>query len=115
MTPIPDWTVDFPGAVTVCDAAGRIVSMNAAAARVFAKDGGEALVGKDVRACHPERARGKLDELLAGGAPNAYTIEKAGRRKLIYQAPFWKDGRLAGVVELSLELPADMPHFVRAP
>ena len=34
-------------------------------------------------------------------------------RKLIYQAPWYRDGVHAGLVELSLELPADMPHFVR--
>jgi hypothetical protein len=26
-----------------------------------------------------------------------------------------KDGRPAGLVELSLEIPAEMPHFVRKP
>ena len=34
-------------------------------------------------------------------------------RKLIYQSPWYRDGAYAGFVELSLEIPAEMPHFVR--
>ena len=45
--------------------------------------------------------------------PNIYTIEKKGIKKLIYQAPWFQDGQLAGLVELSLEIPFDMPHFLR--
>ena len=44
---------------------------------------------------------------------NVYTIEKNGVRKLIYQAPWFQDGGYAGLVELALEIPAVMPHFVR--
>ena len=40
-------------------------------------------------------------------------MEKAGIKKLIYQAPWRKDGKVAGVVELSMEIPFEMPHFVR--
>jgi len=44
---------------------------------------------------------------------NAYTIEKRGVRKLIYQAPWFRDGIVQGLVELSLEIPDAMPHFIR--
>lgn len=44
-----------------------------------------------------------------------YTIEKQGQKTLIYQAPWHQDGRYRGFIELSLELPAEMPHFVRQP
>jgi hypothetical protein len=30
-----------------------------------------------------------------------------------HQTPWLKDGRYAGFVEMSLEIPAQMPHFVR--
>jgi hypothetical protein len=43
------------------------------------------------------------------------TIEKAGKKKLIYQTPWHTEGEYRGFVELSLELPAEMPHFVRQP
>lgn len=111
--PQPDWTSDFPGAITVCDRAGTILSMNRKATEVFAKEGGAALIGKSLLDCHPEPARSKVRALLAGASANAYTIEKAGKKKLIYQCPWYQDGAAAGLVELSLEIPADMPHFVR--
>ena len=111
--PQPDWTLDFPGAITVCDREGIILSMNRKAEAVFAKEGGAALVGRSLLDCHPEPARTKVRSLLAGGSTNAYTIEKAGKKKLIYQCPWFRDGVASGLVELSLEIPSDMPHFVR--
>ena len=65
--------------------------------------------------CHPEPARHKLLHLLETQGTNAYTIEKNGVKKLIYQSPWYKDnGEFGGLVELSLEIPMEMPHFVRA-
>jgi hypothetical protein len=52
-------------------------------------------------------------DMLANPRVNAYTIEKRGVRKLIYQAPWYRDGIFQGLVELSLDIPASMPHFVR--
>ena len=56
-----------------------------------------------------------FDEPLesAGGENNAYTIEKGPLRKLIYQTPWYEKGEIAGLVEFSLEIPAEMPHYVR--
>jgi hypothetical protein len=109
-----DWVGEFPGAITVCGMDGTVLEMNSKSELTFAKDGGKDLVGTDVRACHPPAARAKLDDLLATGTTNAYTIEKNGVRKLIYQAPWFRDGKRAGLVELSLEIPEDMPHFKRS-
>lgn len=112
--PQPDWIKDFPGAVTVCDAEGTILYMNTVAGEVFARDGGLELVGRNVLDCHPERARAQLEEMLAHQRPNVYTIEKKGKKKLIYQTPWFENGQYAGFVELSLEIPFEMPHFVRS-
>jgi PAS domain-containing protein len=107
------WVEEFPGAVTVCDREGRILEMNRRAVEAFAADGGAALLGRNLLACHPEPARTKLAELLAGRRANVYTIERRGVRKLIYQSPWYDGGEYRGFVELSLVLPVDMPHFVR--
>lgn len=107
------WVEEFPAAITACDARGTILDMNRRAEETFRKDGGRALIGSDVLACHPEPARAKLASLLEGGKRNVYTIEKGGVRKLIYQSPWYKDGHFAGMVELSLEIPTRIPHFVR--
>jgi len=108
-----NWTSEFPGAVTVCDRHGVILEMNDKSAKAFEQDGGRALVGTNLLNCHPEPSRSQVADLLANPRVNAYTIEKRGVRKLIYQAPWFRDGEAQGLVELSLELPADMPHFVR--
>jgi PAS domain-containing protein len=107
------WVRAFPGAITVCDAEGVILEMNERAVQTFENDGGRALVGRNLLDCHPEPSRSKVAALLASGQRNAYTIEKRGVKKLIYQAPWYRDGRFAGLVELSLEIPPEMPHFVR--
>jgi hypothetical protein len=108
-----DWQQEAGFAVTVCDLEGTIVSMNKKACAVFQKYGGGALVGKNLLDCHPEPAREKLARMLRAPSVNAYTIEKNGAKKFIYQAPWFKDGAFAGLVELSFELPESVPHFVR--
>ena len=108
-----DWIKEFPGAVTVCDADGILLEMNDKAARTFEKDGGRDLIGKNMLDCHPEPARNKTERLLAAREKNVYTIEKNGIKKLIFQSPWYKDGQYAGFVELSLEIPFELPHFVR--
>ncbi|MDD4005099.1 MAG: PAS domain-containing protein [Elusimicrobiaceae bacterium] len=110
-----NWADELDAGVTVIDGRGVIVYMNGKAAKIFERFGGERLVGKNALECHPEPARTKLAELLQTPRVNAYTIEKNGVRKLIYQAPWRKDGKFGGIVELSLELPAEMPHHVRKP
>ena len=109
-----EWVREFPGAVIVCDETGTIVEMNDRAVLNYEASGGRALIGQDLLDCHPEPARTKLAALMDGRRANVYTIEKNGLRKLIYQAPWFRDGRYAGFVEIAFEIPADMPHFVRS-
>jgi transcriptional regulator with PAS, ATPase and Fis domain len=108
-----EWVQEFPGAVTVCDREGVILAMNDKSARTFERDGGATLIGSNLFSCHPEPAASKLKELLATGQRNVYTIEKKGIKKLIYQSPWYEKGVYSGFVELSLEIPFEMPHFVR--
>lgn len=104
------WLEEFPAAVTVCDRHGTILAMNA---RARALEPERDLLGSNLLDCHPEPARSKLAGMLARGERNAYTIEKRGVRKLVYQSPWYEGGAYAGLVEISLEIPAEMPHFVR--
>ena len=109
------WVQDFAGAITVCDPDGVILEMNAQAARAFEDQGGAALIGTNMLDCHPEPARTKTQELLDTRRTNVYTIEKRGQKKLVYQAPWYRDGQYCGFTELVLEIPAVLPHFVREP
>ncbi len=107
------WIKEFPGSAMVCDPQGVILEMNDTAARHYAKDGGRLLIGKNLLDCHPDPARGKVERLLDGRKANIYTIEKNGVKKLIYQSPWTVNGEYAGFVELSLEIPFELPHFIR--
>ena len=98
----------------VSDREHRVVYMNDKSAATYEKEGGRALVGKEMLSCHNERSKAILARLLESGGQNVYTIDKAGQKKLIFQSA-WRDeaGDVAGLIELSLVLPPDMPHFVR--
>ena len=109
------WVKEFPAAVTVCDRDGIILELNDRAVEAFREDGGATLIGRNLLDCHPEPARSTLRDLLSKGAANVYTIEKSGVKKLIYQSPWYENGACAGLVELSLVIPAAMPHLVRQP
>ncbi len=99
--------------VTVTDAAGTIIGMNARSRAGFAADGGAALLGSSVFACHPEPALTQVRRLYETQAPNHYTIRKGGRTKIIHQLPWHRDGVFAGFVEISIPIPDELPHFDR--
>ena len=108
---IPDWAKEMNCAVTVCDTEGIIIYMNDKAKATFARHGD--LVGKSLMGCHSERSKGIIAHLLETGGYNAYTIEKEGLRKMIYQTAWKQDGKVAGLVEISMVIPQDMPHYIR--
>ena len=108
-----EWVKEFPGSVVVCDTKGTILEMNDAAIKGFASDGGSKLIGTNMLACHPQHAIGKVEALLQTGQRNIYTTQKNGIKKIIYQSPWYQDGNYAGFVELSLEIPEEIPNFVR--
>lgn len=108
-----DWIKEFPAEIVVCDQDGIIVEMNDLAARSLRDEGGYALIGRNLLDCHPESARIKLKQMMENHQANIYTIEKNGVKKLIYQTPWYQGGCYAGLVEISLEIPFEMPHFIR--
>lgn len=105
-------------AITVCDADGYVLDMNQHSADVNSH--GKKIIGYNLMDCHPEPAKTKLKHLLEHQELNAYTIEKTqadGKKvkKLIYQTPWFKEGgEFGGLIEYSIEIPFEMPHFVRS-
>ena len=87
--------------------------MNEKAASTFADDGGYGLIGKNLFECHTAASNEIIKKIMNEKKPNVYTIEKNGIKKLIYQSPWYENGEMKGLVELSLEIPFDMPHFIR--
>ena len=98
-------------AVTVCDTGGTILYMNDKARTTFARHGD--MIGKNLFDCHSERSLEILRRLTAEGGSNAYTIEKQGVRKMIYQTAWRTGDKVGGLVEISMEIPAEMPHYIR--
>ena len=107
------WVEEFAGSVIVCDPEGIILEMNEKAATAFQKRGGKQLLGSNLLDCHPEPAQSKLKQLMEQRLTNIYTSEKKGVKKLIYQAPWHVNGEYRGFVEIVIEIPASMPHFIR--
>lgn len=99
--------------ITACDTKGTAIYMNAGANEVFASAGGYDLIGKNLADCHPGESGERFQRLLGSQKLQAYTIEKAGKRKLIYQVPMFREGQFVGYVEFSLPMPEQVPHFVR--
>lgn len=108
-----DWTKEFPASILMCDNNGVVTEMNEKAAATFADDGGYGLIGKNLFECHTAASNEIIKKIMNEKKPNVYTIEKKGIKKLIYQSPWFENGEMKGLVELSLEIPFDMPHFIR--
>ncbi len=108
-----DWLKEINAAVTICDNDGIIVYMNEKSGQVFENDGGKNLIGTNLFGCHPEPALTKLKEMLADGITNVYTIEKNGKKKIIYQTPWVNENVIEGMVEISFNIPDKMLHFIR--
>jgi len=109
-----NWAKEFPAAITICDTEGIITDMNEKAAEVFKDDGGYGLIGTNLFGCHAAASNEKIKQIMSEKRPNTYTIEKNGKKKLIYQSPWFENGEMKGLVELSIEIPLEMPHFVRS-
>ena len=117
MEKIFDWAKGTSFAVTVCDCEGFVIYANDKSKETFAKYG--ELLGKNLKDCHPPKAWETIVRMIAAGESNSYTISKNGVKKLIHQTPWYKIGNegegkvLGGLVEVSIVLPDEMPHFER--
>lgn len=100
-------TVDF--AATVCDKEGVVLYQNA---RAIERDGD--VTGKNLYDCHGEKAGQMIRRMIETGTANTYQIVRHGRRKLLHQTPWFDEsGAVAGLIELAIDLPANMPVFDR--
>ena len=77
------WAEEADCAVTVCDTEGVILYMNEKARATYIRHGN--LIGSNLFGCHNERSREIIRRLTAEG----------------------------GSVEISMEIPAEMPHYIR--
>jgi transcriptional regulator with PAS, ATPase and Fis domain len=108
-----DWTENFSGAITVCDENFIITYMNKKSKMTFETPETGNLIGKNLFDFHNENSKKIILRIKETKSPNIYTIEKNGVKKIIYQSPIYDNDVFKGMVELSLEIPFDIPHFKR--
>ena len=94
--------------ITICDNEGTVIYQNEKSAATFGDKTGQSMLP-----CHQQRSQEIIHRLLNEGDTNAYTIEKKGVRKMIYQTPWYNDGVIGGLIEFSIVLPETRPHYVR--
>lgn len=111
---LPQMVNELPFAVTVCDTEGIVLYMNDRSALTFQKYGGTEIIGSSLFLYHQGPSSEILRRLLDTADKHVYTIEKNGVKKIIYQSPWFKDEKFAGLIELSLEIPLEMPHYNRS-
>jgi hypothetical protein len=107
------WVKELPAEIMVCDSAGSILEMNLCAEALFAGDGGSGLLGSNVLTCHPDPARRKLESMMDKQVANSYFNTENGTTRFFHQSPWYKDGLYAGFLEISFDVPENIPHFVR--
>ena len=108
-----EWLERFGASIMVMDAEGKVLYMNETAHKVFKQSGGKKMVGSNVRQCHQAASMDTIREMIENDSVNVYTIEKNGQKKMVYQAPWYKDDRVAGLVSISLAIPKKIPHYQR--
>ncbi|NCO55599.1 MAG: diguanylate cyclase [Bacteroidetes bacterium CG02_land_8_20_14_3_00_31_25] len=105
---------ELPVSITVSDKEGKIIYMNKKSAKVFEKYGGDKLIGKNIFDYHNPVSQQKINKMLSNNSTNAYTIEKNGIKKMIFQSPWKENGETKGMIEFSFEIPFEMQHFIRS-
>jgi len=105
-------------AITVSDKDGNVIYQNDSSLEV----NGDAR-GRNLEQCHNPRSWEMIRHMIDDNVSNVYTISKKGKKKLIYQTPWYDENeelstengarKPAGLVEFSIILPDEMPHYNR--
>ncbi len=108
--PTFDYLEHVAFAATVCDQDGVVLYQNQRAIR---RDGN--VVGQNLYDCHKPSSGKIIRHMIATGESNTYEIIRHGKHRLLHQTPWRKepDGEVAGLIELSIDLPDDYPTFDR--
>lgn len=100
-------------AVTVSDKDGNVIYQNDSSIEV----NGDAR-GRNLEQCHNPKSWEMICHMMKENVSNVYTISKKGKKKLIYQTPWYETengtSEPAGLVEFSIVLPEEMPHYLRS-
>lgn len=116
-------------AVTVCDREGVVLYQNA---KAVLRDGD--VLGRNLFDCHKESSARMIRRMIAEGSGHTYetvhsspaertavaSADAAGAsaaacsRSFIHQTPWYAaDGSVAGLIEIDIDLPAEVPVYSR--
>jgi transcriptional regulator with PAS, ATPase and Fis domain len=109
----PDWTTEFPGMISVCDAEGKILAMNNNESKFFEAQGGKGLIGTSLYGCHNETSAKQINAQMKTKKTRVYIAHEKGQKELVIQSPWFQDGKFAGLVEISVEIHGEIPLLVR--
>ena len=97
-----NWYEDFNAAVTICNCDFIITYMNKKSIEEFNEYGGEKLIGTSLIDCHNPQSNKIMQQILNDGITHSYTRKKkTGIKKAIIQSPWYENGIIAGIVEIS--------------
>jgi len=103
------WANELQFAITVTDINDTIIYMNKKSKRSYPN----AKIGDNLAGCHKQISMDKVEEFKKNDVSNTYTVQKNGIKKLIHQTPWYKNGKIAGLAEFSIEIPFEIPHIIR--
>lgn len=105
-----DYLENTAFAATVCDKEGFVLYQNAHARK---RDGD--VVGKNLYNCHSRKSQDLIRHMIDTGESNTYETIHHGQRRLIHQTPWFEEsgGTVAGLIEISIDLPDNYPVFNR--
>ena len=110
-TSASEWIQTYPAEIMVCDARGTILEMSDVAIQIYEKEGGAAMIGKNVFDHHNESARKQMMATVNKRSLVIYTTEKGSLKKLVSIAPWFHEGGYAGFALIVLDLPKNIPNI----
>ena len=106
---IPEWVKELNLAITVSDINNKIIYMNDKSKSTFPTTN----IGDKLDNCHSKHSNEIINKMIENNISNTYTVQKNYIKKLIHQTPWYRNGIIAGLVEFSITLPANLPHHNR--
>jgi hypothetical protein len=110
-TSASEWVQTYPAEIMVCDEHGTILEMSDLAIQIYEKEGGAALIGRNVFDHHQEPAKSHMMAVVNQHKHVIYTTEKSGLKKLVSIAPWYHEGEYAGFALIVLNLPERIPNI----
>ena len=93
------WVNELNIAITVSDLEDNIIYMNEKSKSTFPN----VSIGDNLRNCHKKSSNEIIQKMRNENLSNTYTVQKDGIKKIIHIVPWYMEGKVAGLVEFSIE------------